>query len=285
MQYTDTSADFALIRQRLSDWLSQSPINTSKTLAAAHTLRPDGTWPDIDYANRDGGSWEPFEHLDRMRDLAILFRSGSSPAELSATVRQALIAWVERDPQSDNWWYNSIGTPHEVGTVLLLMRDAFLPEEMPGSLEIVQRARTRPGPDNTHTVRIGLIAAVLAENEAGAEAVLSVLWPIVRVGSGEGIQADASYHFHGPQLYSGGYGRGHGMTIARLMAVVAGTRFAAPPEAVEAFSHFILDGSQWMLRGGAFEVTARARDLAPGVGHAAGFRRRVPLRAGRWPRP
>jgi len=197
-----------------------------------------------------------------MRDLAILFRSGSSPAELSATVRQALIAWVERDPQSDNWWYNSIGTPHEVGTVLLLMRDAFLPEEMPGSLEIVQRARTRSGPDNTHTVRIGLIAAVLAENEAGAEAVLSVLWPIVRVGSGEGIQADASYHFHGPQLYSGGYGRGHGMTIARLMAVVAGTRFAAPPETVEAFSHFILDGSQWMLRGGAFEVTARGRETS-----------------------
>ena len=261
MQNADTSADFALIRQRLSDWLAQSPINTSKTLAAAQTLRPDGTWPDVDYANRNGGSWEPFEHLDRMRNLAILFRSDSS-AELGTVVRKALIAWVERDPQSDNWWYNSIGTPQEVGAVLLLMCDAFLPEEAPGSLEIVRRAAARPGPDNTHTVRIGLIAAVLAEDEARAEAVLSALWPIVRIGSGEGIQADASYHFHGPQLYSGGYGRGHGMTIARLMAVVAGTRFAAPPETVEAFSHFILDGSQWMIRGEAFEVTARGRETS-----------------------
>lgn len=259
--HADISTDFALIRQRLSDWLSQSPINISNTLAAAQTLRSDGNWADIDYANRDGGSWEPFEHLDRMRNLAILFRSDSS-AELGIVVRKALAAWVERDPQSDNWWYNSIGTPQEVGAVLLLMREVFGPKEVPGSLEIVQRARTRPGPDNTHTVRIGLIAAVLAENEAGVEAVLSALWPIVRVGNGEGIQADASYHFHGPQLYSGGYGRGHGVTIARLMAVVAGTRFAAPPETVEAFSHFILDGSQWMIRGGAFEVTACGRETS-----------------------
>ncbi len=196
-----------------------------------------------------------------MRNLAILFRADSS-AELGTVVRKALIAWVERDPQSDVWWYNSVGTPHEVGTVLLLMCDAFLPEEVPGSLEIVRRGRTRPGPDRTHQVRIGLIAAVLAEDEAGAEAALSALWPIVRVGGGEGIQADASYHFHGPQLYSGGYGCSHGMTIARLMAVVAGTRLAAPPETVEAFSHFILDGSQWMIRGGAFEVTARGRETS-----------------------
>ena len=196
-----------------------------------------------------------------MRNLAILFHSDGN-AELGTVVRKALAAWVERDPQSDNWWYNSIGTPQEVGAVLLLMREVFGPKEVPGSLEIVRRARTRPGPDNTHTVRIGLIAAVLAENEAGVEAVLSALWPIVRVGNGEGIQADASYHFHGPQLYSGGYGRGHGVTIARLMAVVAGTRFAAPPETVEAFSHFILDGSQWMIRGGAFEVTACGRETS-----------------------
>ncbi len=255
------SADFTLIRQRLSDWLSQSPINTSKTLAAAQTLHPDGTWPDIDYANRDGGSWEPFEHLDRMRNLAILFRSDSS-AELGTVVRKALIAWVERDPQSDNWWYNFIGTPQEIGMVLLLMREAFGAEEVTRALEIVQRARARSGPDNTLTVRIGLIAAVLAENEAGVEAALSVLWPLVRVGSGEGIQADASYHFHGPQLHSGGYGRSHGMTVARLTAVVSGTRFAAPPETLEAFSHFILDGSQWMIRGGAFEVTARGRETS-----------------------
>ena len=196
-----------------------------------------------------------------MRNLAILFHSDSS-AELGMVVRKALAAWVERDPQSDNWWYNSIGTPQEVGTVLLLMREVFGPEEVLGSLKIVRRTRARPGPDNTHTVRIGLIVAVLTEDEAGAEAVLSALWPIVRVGSGEGIQVDASYHFHGPQLYSGGYGRAHGMTIARLMAVVAGTRFAAPPETVEAFSHFILDGSQWMIRGGAFEVTARGRETS-----------------------
>ncbi len=258
---TKTSADFALIRQRLSDWLSQSPINTSQILAALQALRPDGTWPDIDYANRDGGSWEPFAHLDRMRNLAILFRLENT-AKLGTAVRKALIAWVERDPHSDNWWYNSIGTPHEVGTVLLLMGDAFLPGEVPGSLEIVRRGRARSGPDGTHQVRIGLIAAVLAGDEAGADAALSLLWPIVRVGDGEGIQADASYHFHGPQLHSGGYGRSHGITIARLMAVVAGTHFAAPSETVEVFSRFILDGTQWMIRGGAFEVTARGRETS-----------------------
>lgn len=259
MQSTSISADFALIRQRLSDWLSQSPINTSKTLAAAQTLRPDGTWPDIDYANRDGGSWEPFEHLDRMRNLAVLFRSDSS-AELSGLVRKALSAWVERDPQCDNWWYNHNGTPQEVGAVLLLMRDDFSPQEVPGALEIVRRARVEVKRSNE--CLIGLMAAMLAEDEAGAEAALSILWSDIRLGAEDKIQADASYHFHGPQLYFGGYGRGFAQRTALLITTVAGTRFAAPEERLEIFTRFVLDGSQWMLRGGAFEVTARGRETS-----------------------
>jgi len=259
MQNTETSADFALIRQRLSDWLSQSPISISKTLAAAQALRSDGTWPDLDYANRNGGSWEPFEHLDRMRNLAILFHSESS-AELGTAVRKALEAWVKRDPQSDNWWYNHNGTPHEIGTVLLLMRRAFLPEEVPGALEIVRRARVEPKRNNECIVR--LMAAVLAEDEAGARAALSALWAGITAGTDDTIQADASYHFHGPQLYSGGYGRGFAERTSQLIAVAAGTRFAAPTEKVKTFTRSVLDGSQWMLRGGAFEVTARGRETS-----------------------
>lgn len=253
------SADFSLIGQRLSDRLSQSPINTSKTLATAQTLRPDGTWPDIDYANRDGGSWEPFEHLDRMRNLAILFRSDRS-AELGTLVRKALAAWVERDPQSDNWWYNHNGTPQEIVAVLLLMREVFPPEEVPGALKIVRRARVEPKRNNE--CLIGLMAAVLAEDEAGADAALSILWAGIATGTGDTIQVDASYHFHGPQLYSGGYGRGFAERTSRLIAMTAGTRFAAPTEKIELFTRFVLDGSQWMLRGGAFEVTSRGRETS-----------------------
>jgi len=258
--YVDISADFALIRERLIERLLQQPIDPAKLLVVSQTLRPDGTWPDVDYRNRNGGSWEPFEHLARMRDLAVLFRSDSRTAELAASVRKALIAWVERDPQSDNWWYNHDGTPYEVGTVLLLMRDAFLPEEVPGALEIVRRARVEAG--RNKECLIGLMAAVLAEDEGGAETALSSIWSGVRVDAGEGIQADASYHFHGPQLYSGGYGRGFAMNTAWLMAMAAGTRFAAPAGKVEVFTRYVLDGSRWMIRGGAFEVTARGRETS-----------------------
>lgn len=259
MQHADTLADFALVRQRLSDWLSQSPINTSETLAAAQMLRPDGTWPDIDYANRDGGSWEPFEHLDRMRNLAILFRS-ESRTELGTVVRKALIAWVERDPQSDNWWYNHNGTPQEIVTVLLLMREMFPPEEVPGALKIIRRARVEPKRNNE--CLIGLMAAVLAEDEAGADAALSILWAGITTGTEDVIQADASYHFHGPQLYSGGYGRGFAERTCRLVAMTAGTRFAAPAAKTEILNQLVLDGLQWMLRGGAFEVTSRGRETS-----------------------
>jgi len=258
--HANKSDDFALIRQRLTDRLLQQPIDPSKLLVVSQTLRPDGTWPEIDYQNRNGGSWEPFEHLAHMRDLAILFRSDGGTAELAESVRRALSAWVGCDPQSDNWWYNHNGTPCEVGTVLLLMRDAFLPEEVPGALEIVRRARVEAG--RNKECLIGLMAAVLAEDEAGAETALSSIWSGVEVGIGEGIQADASYHFHGPQLYSGGYGRGFAMNTAWLMATAAGTRFAAPTEKVEVFTRYVLDGSQWMIRGGAFEVTARGRETS-----------------------
>jgi len=258
MQSTD---DFATLRVRLIERLTDSPVPAKKTMGTLQTLREDGTWPDIDLLNRNGDAWEPTVHLERMRELGILFRTSGGDPKIAKAVKRALTAWVKQDPTSENWWYNHVGSPKEVAIVLLLMSDSFSPDEVPGSLAIVYRARVEMG--RIWECLIRLMGAVLASNEDEAEVAISAIWSGIAVETsihgGEGIQHDGSYHLHGPQLYSGGYGHVHAVNMALVMAVTAGTRFAVPAERLELFSRFILDGSQWMIRGGAFEVTARGR--------------------------
>jgi chondroitin AC lyase len=98
--------DFSTLRARLTESLTDSSVPAEKTTCTLQSLRDDGTWPDIDLLNRNGDAWEPMAHLDRMRELAIVFRSSGGDAEIADAVKRALKAWVNQDPTNDNWWYN-----------------------------------------------------------------------------------------------------------------------------------------------------------------------------------
>ena len=77
----------------------------------------------------------------------------------------------------------------------------------------------------------------------------------------EGVQADFSFHQHGPQLYSGGYGLGFASNGAEFIHHARGTRFAAPEPVVDVMKGYVLDGQQWMLRGDTFDYSAVGREI------------------------
>ena len=107
LQFTRFAADSARVRE----------------IVAAQ--RPDGSWPDVDYAADGGSVWSPSRHLsDHALYLArAAFASGD--ASLRAAVVKALDRWAANPPQCANWWWNEIGAPQDFALAALLV-DAAL---------------------------------------------------------------------------------------------------------------------------------------------------------------
>eukprot|EP00665_Eupelagonemidae_sp_cell47_P009387 gene9386-8786_t len=89
---------------------------------------------------------------------------------------------------------------------------------------------------------------------------------------GDGIQADGSFHQHGPQLYSGwGYGAIFSTNVLVLESYAKGTRWAMDAGRWDVFAHLpgvcppistilvVLDGQAPATRGANFDFLACGR--------------------------
>ena len=61
--------DLATARNQLCALQEESvpPADAVRKLMA--TLKPDGSWPDVDYANKYRGRWLTFQHLDHVHPV------------------------------------------------------------------------------------------------------------------------------------------------------------------------------------------------------------------------
>lgn len=257
--------DLATIRSRLvAPLLAVADVRSVDTLI--DSLRLDGTWPDIDYTNQSRSAWSVPAHLSRVALLARAYRSQQSPRhgdrKVLAAALQALDAWLQRDPRNPNWWWNQIGVPKTLLPVLLLLNDDLADDQRAGGLRILRRARI--GMTGQNLVWVTEITAGRGVLENDLQLVAMAYQRIadeIRVGLGEGIQPDFSFHQHGPCLYSHGYGAAFIVDCSRIAAQLEGTALALPPEKIELLGHLILDGTQWMTRGSATDFGAEGREI------------------------
>jgi chondroitin AC lyase len=84
----------------------------------------------------------------------------------------------------------------------------------------------------------------------------------LRISTVEGVQADFSFHQHGPQLQNGGYGHEFTLFVSRWAALAEGTRFGFGDEAKGNLVSLVLDGSRWMVRQRNFDLSARGRGIS-----------------------
>ena len=77
----------------------------------------------------------------------------------------------------------------------------------------------------------------------------------------EGVQVDFSFHQHGSQLYSGGYGLRFASYGTEFIHHARGTQFAAPDRVVDVMRGYVLDGQQWMMRELTFDYSAVGREI------------------------
>lgn len=256
--------DLVTIAGRLLADLRQIPdLAQVRALVAAH--QPDGRWPDVDYANMDTTHWKPINHLRNLLLMAQALRTEGSElyddASLEEAVFRALDHWLEKDYRRP-WWYNVIGIPGVLANIMLLM-DADLNDTRRGlGCEILTRAILgTTGQNLVWQANITVKRAILQRDADLAAEAYRLIASEIKISTGEGVQPDFSFHQHGPCLYNHGYGAGFARDCSETAVLVSGTRFAFPKKQIDILAGYILDGSQWMIRGQNPEIGAKGREI------------------------
>ena len=258
--------DMKKIKRRLRARVEGRAPARSSVLAVLGAQRGDGSWPDIDYANRNRANWQPAGHMGKLLILARALVSteafGAEHGALAAAVGRGLDFWFEKDFICPNWWYNDIGVPRQLYRVMLLAEGTLTPAQMHAGLKILERAKLgMTGQNLVWVAEVTIARGCLAGDAAVVAEAFDRVEREIRVSTGEGIQRDWSFHQHGDQLYSGGYGRGFSADVPYFAALAAGTSFAFSPQKVSLLSHYILDGQQWMIRRRRFDYSACGREI------------------------
>ncbi len=235
----------------------------------AETLRPDGSWADLDYASQAHSGWPPDTHWTRTLAIVAAARwpggGATNRPGLEAAAHRAIAYWIQHDFICPNWWYNQIGVPQQAATVALLLGDALTAGEkhyMIGTL--MPRAKIGMTGQNRvwlagNTLMFGLVDG----NEAAVAEAARTIWSEVAVTTAEGIQPDFSFHQHGPQQQFGNYGMALAVEVCRWATVLRGTPWAMPADRLATYRGFLLDGEAWVVWRLFMDVSACDRQLMP----------------------
>ena len=267
-------ADVATVVDRYTQALIPQDKHSADELIAAardhaNSLTSMHVWPDIDYAARPLARWPIRDHLARTLLMAkasrILRERGQTDVELETKMLGALDWSLVNDPKNPNWWWNQIGVPMGIGEIALFARPHLSQEQLRGVGKIMKRSDWKRWTGQNLVWGVGnQIVRGCVENDPNLIAqAYARLWDEVRVvdAKREGIQADDSFHQHGRQLYSGGYGLAFAQDVGRYLHASWGTKFQPTEEVRDVFSRYILDGQQWMTYGDIFDYSTTGREI------------------------
>lgn len=227
----------------------------------------DGTWGDIFYESKRGGSWETLEHLKRLRLIAIAYQDHSSGyyqhPETLEMIRMGIAHWLESDYQNPNWWHMRIGVPNNLGQTVVLLREQ-LPDDMVhrSTDTILSRSRIEmTGQNLIWQSGVVFMRGLLTNDRLMMSRSSEAIWDQLRVSIEEGIQEDWSYHQHGPQLQFGNYGRSFGNSMIMWASILRGTAYEPGTEKLGILSNYLLNGPAWTLWKGAMDLNACGRQF------------------------
>jgi chondroitin AC lyase len=281
--------DLATITQRVTAQLLSSVPSTSTVQGYMNSLQSNGSWSDINYANMAQTNWTPLTHLQRLEAMAEDYSSSSSTlyhnATLGADISNAYNYWISVDPQSTNWFDNDIATPQNLGQTMVLVSNSILsPSQISLGQNILARAKgdipSQTGQNVVDEAIAGIYSAIVSGSNSDMSSAFGSIGGTITVisahSNGNGIQADHSYEFHGPQLYMGGYGTSYINDTLNWAAIGAGTQYdqnSITTNQLHLLVDYLLDGTQWFIRGKTMDLTADGRQVtfSSFVGAGDGF--------------
>lgn len=256
----------------------------SSARATQSTISSDGSWPDIHYNEIPSGSWGPWAHTQRLWLLAkayqtpgqSLYHDASLLADINAALAYTKTFYGTTTLPLGNWWFWTIGIPIDLGPTLVIMRgdaDSATIDDLTNAMQLrigtspTARGIVGPVPTGENLVWSSythLTLGILKNDVAMLGAVRDAMASVVRPTSiaNDGVQRDFSFHQHGPQLYTGGYGGSFAADVARYALITRGTSFGLPSDALASFSDYVADGIAWSLYGDYFDVSVVGREVS-----------------------
>lgn len=234
---------------------------TSEALQYVGSQNEDGSWSDVDYADRtssaNGSVWSAYIALYRMLALTQAYRDpaaeGFGDPRLIEAVQRALLHWDRVDPGNQNWWETEIGESIAMGRISMFLGGELSDAAFQVSLKH-NTGKLDPVGANGAWRTSNYIFEALSTRDFGkvTEGFATIVATIAADHSGtvkEAVQPDSSFWAHGAQLYSEGYGMVL-FTYAALWADVArGTELALTRDQLDSIAFYFINGTRWLIRG------------------------------------
>ena len=296
---TAFAADFDVVRQSFLDYHTaagadrssprmQEPLaaleGTARQVTAPGFLLSDGSWSDVNYKEVPDGGWSPWDHMRRLTVMARAYRTPGQvfyrDAQLLTQI-DASLAYVKNfygvtNLPAGNWWFWTMGVPLDLGPTLVLMRGDVNQKTVDDLVQAMQlrigsnpfaRGIVGPVPTGQNLVWsaythlcLGLMKDDAVMLGLVRDAMASVTLPTS--GLADGMKPDSSFHQHGAQLYTGGYGGAFAYDVAKYVLLTRGTSYALPAKSLNAFSDYLADGIAWSLHGNFFDLSVVGREVA-----------------------
>lgn len=264
--------DLEILRQRFTADQMEPKVNEADIKQLMSTLLEDGTWPGINYKDVSRTGFQHGKHLSNLVELSRAFKKKGSglkgDKKLKKAIYSALNYWLANDFICENWWWNQIGTPNALVSVLLIMDTDLTSEQIAKTLPMVGRAHltasgARPSGDRIKIAGILAKTALFNRDAKLFDEVVKVIEGEIKFATGRGMQYDFSFHHREDRVNNTlSYGLGYADAFAEWAANVAGTSYKFSDKSLQLLIDYYLDGICKMMVYGKFPDTgAMNRDI------------------------
>ncbi len=243
-----------VIRSYRVQLLSRNPPAAETIRKYAEGISKDGTWPDINYADKSMASWKPIGHLNRAREMALALAAGKLSQKDERNTRSAvglaLDNWCAKRYRAPNWFFNEISVPGQMRDIIILLGNDLKGERRKGVTEVMGQLNMRSsGANLMWSAELSLHHGCITGNQPQVEKAAQAIWKEIVIGKRDGIQCDNSFYQHGTRLQTFHYGGGYLGVVCNLAWQLRQTPWAIPQDKRKLISDYILEGPQWMCRG------------------------------------
>jgi chondroitin AC lyase len=267
------NSDLEIIRNKVIAGLMAPAVDVTQTKAIMASLRPDGTWPGIDYKDVSKTGFQHRIHLYNLVTLGRAYQKKGTKLKGDPKLKKAIYAaldyWLANDFICENWWWNQIGTPNELVGFLLIMDTSLTKEQISKTLPMVGRAYlnatgARPSGDRIKIAGILAKTLLFKRDEAQFNDVVKVIEGEIKFSTERGMQYDYSFHHRVDKVNNTlSYGTGYADAFAEWAALTAGTRYQFSAAPLHQLTDYYLDGICKMTVNGKYiDPGAMNRDIS-----------------------
>jgi len=253
---------------QLNVWneIHDSSVRSDAIKPILDKLQSNGEWPDIDYTDKQRGSWPVIRHLSRILKMVKVYQNEKSAfyhqPKLLTDIKLALDFWLNNDFQCPNWWYPQIGVPLQMAPILILMEKELSLEQLTKGIKILDRAKIgMTGQNKVWLSGNVLLKSLLMRDDITIRKASSSIKEELKVSMGEGIQSDGSFHQHGPQIQFGNYGLSYVDNMIKWIRILRNTPFQFDESKLAILRDYLLNGQQWIVWKNQMDISACGRQL------------------------